>query len=253
MPVLAQNAAVVTNTCPPSLTRQCSNDLETIQPQPGCAASNLLVRTLSPLNGKTGITSGSITGIICALYVHARTAERKVNMPEDPLDAVYSYVERAYIRLQAGDLLIRCLDEGSAAAIQQMVESLVLAGPQNIVVLKEIMAEAGQRRSQLQDDLSQIVNEMEKSLKGYGVQLPASHSLRSTVRMSAVSFLKILREQGIVEESTQMECLQVLRNSKDLIKGLLASIRLLEDIERYLEDWLWGLAYQSTRQDPKVS
>lgn len=174
-------------------------------------------------------------------------------MPEDPLDAVYSYVERAYIRLQAGDLLIRCLDEGSAAAIQQMVESLVLAGPQNIVVLKEIMAEAGQRRSQLQDDLSQIVNEMEKSLKGYGVQLPASHSLRSTVRMSAVSFLKILREQGIVEESTQMECLQVLRNSKDLIKGLLASIRLLEDIERYLEDWLWGLAYQSTRQDPKVS
>ncbi|RPI88662.1 MAG: hypothetical protein EHM41_00600 [Chloroflexi bacterium] len=174
-------------------------------------------------------------------------------MSEDPLDAVYSYVERAYIRLQAGDLLIRCLDEGSTTAIQQMVEGLVLAGPQSLIVLKEILAEAGQRKSQLQDDLSQIFNEMEKSLNGYGVHLTPGRTPRSMARSSASSFLKLLREQGIEDEGKQMECLQIMRNGKELLKGLIGSIRLLEDIEHYLLDWLWGLAYQSTRNDPKVS
>ena len=65
-------------------------------------------------------------------------------MSDDPLDAVYSYVERAYIRLQAGDVLIRCLDEANAAPIQQMVETLILAGPGSIGVLQEILSEAEQ-------------------------------------------------------------------------------------------------------------
>jgi hypothetical protein len=31
-------------------------------------------------------------------------------MVDDPLDSVYSIVERTYIRLQAGDILNRCLE-----------------------------------------------------------------------------------------------------------------------------------------------
>jgi hypothetical protein len=30
--------------------------------------------------------------------------------------------------------------------------------------------------------------------------------------------------------------------------SLVKHIRLLEEIETYLKDWLWGLAYQSARQ-----
>jgi hypothetical protein len=59
-------------------------------------------------------------------------------MADDPIDAVYSYVERAYVRLQAGDILIRCMEEGNALPMQQMVEGLVLAGPQSLSVLREM-------------------------------------------------------------------------------------------------------------------
>ncbi len=125
-------------------------------------------------------------------------------MADDPLDAVYSYVERAYIRLQAGDVLIRCLDEGNAAPIQQMVETLVLAGPRSIAVLQEILAEAEQRKGQIMDDLHQ------------------------------------LKAQAANPELTS--------DGSEIIANLEARIHLLEDIGTYLQDWVWGLAYKSTRQ-----
>lgn len=174
-------------------------------------------------------------------------------MPEDPLDPVYAYAERAYIRLQAGDLILRCLEESSPAPIQQMVEGLVLAGPQNIEVLKEILAEVGQRKSQLQDDANQILNEMVNGFKRCGLELPANRSPRSLVRMSPLTLMKLLREQNILEEKVQSDTLEILRNSKELARGILANIHLLEEIERHTQDWLWGLAYQSTRNDSQIS
>jgi hypothetical protein len=125
-------------------------------------------------------------------------------MSDDPLDAVYSYVERAYIRLQAGDVLIRCLDEANAAPIQQMVETLVLAGPGSIGVLQEILVEAEQRKAQILDDLHQ------------------------------------LKAQATSPELNQ--------EGNEIIGNLEARIQLLDEIETYLQDWVWGLAYQTTRQ-----
>lgn len=174
-------------------------------------------------------------------------------MPDDPLNAVYAYAERAYIRMHAGDLIMRCLEEGSPAPIQQMVEGLVLAGPQNIEVLKEILVEVAQRKSQLEDDANQILTEMVNGLKRCGVVLPGNRSPRSLVRMSALTLVKLLREQDITDEKIQADSLEILRNTKELVKGILGSIRLLSEIERHLQDWLWGLAYQSARQDSQPS
>ena len=125
-------------------------------------------------------------------------------MTDDPLDAVYSYVERAYIRLQAGDILIRCLDEGNSAPIQQMVEALVLAGPHSMGVLQEILAEAEQRKGQIIDDLQQ------------------------------------LKAQATNPELTS--------DGSEIIGNLEFRIHLLEEIGAYLQDWVWGLVYKSTRQ-----
>jgi hypothetical protein len=125
-------------------------------------------------------------------------------MTDDPLDAVYSYVERAYIRLQAGDVLIRCLDEGNAAPIQQMVEALVLAGPRSMGVLQEVLAEAEQRKGQIMDDLHQL--------------------------------------------KAQVTNPELTSDGSEIIGNLEARIHLLEEIGTYLQDWVWGLVYKSTRQ-----
>ncbi len=125
-------------------------------------------------------------------------------MADDPLDAVHAYVERAYIRLQAGDVLIRCLDDATTAPIQQMVETLILAGPSSIGVLQEILAEAEQRKGQVLDDL---------------------HQLKARASSPDLN-----------------------QDAFEMIRNLEARIRLLDEIETYLQDWVWALAYQSTRQ-----
>ena len=165
-------------------------------------------------------------------------------MGDKPLETVFSYVERAYMRLQAGDVLIRCLEDGSLAPIQEMVQGLVLAGPQSLGALREVLAEVGQRKSQVQDDLHQIVTEMRRVLKSYGVnmQLEDSDLLPA---LTPFDLLSVMREQGILEQETQTACLHVLQDSRELLNNLGANLRLLVDIEAYLRDWLWGLAYES--------
>lgn len=170
-------------------------------------------------------------------------------MSDDPLDAVYSFVERAYVRLQAGDILIRCLDEDSSTPIQQFVEGLILAGPQSLNPLREILAEVEQRKAQAQDDLHQVFSEFEGSLKSYGAYLTSVKDAFSLLQLTSVRFLSFLREQNINEEKAQIACLQLLKDSRELMVSMARHIRLLEEIEAYLRDWIWGLAYQSTRQD----
>ena len=58
-------------------------------------------------------------------------------MSDDAITAVYDFVERAYIRLQAGEVLNHCLDKGDAVPLHNLVEGLVLAGPQSLSVLPD--------------------------------------------------------------------------------------------------------------------
>jgi hypothetical protein len=47
------------------------------------------------------------------------------------------------------------------------------------------------------------------------------------------------------DEEAQVTCMQILRDSQELAESLSSRIDILIEIEDYLKDWLWGLAYQS--------
>jgi len=164
-------------------------------------------------------------------------------MTDEPLEAVYSYVERAYIRLQAGDILIRCLEEENISPMQQWVEGLVLAGPQSISTLREILVEANSQKAQVMDDLYQVFNGLEGNLRGYGVSL-TEHNALAVTHLTNMHFLGMLKAQNIVEEEKQIACLKLLKESRELMMSMAKHIRLLEEVETYLQDWLWGLVYQ---------
>jgi hypothetical protein len=170
-------------------------------------------------------------------------------MENDPLEAVYSFVERAYIRLQAGDLLFRCMEERDLSPLQSWVEGLVYAGPKNLDALREILAEVSERQSQSDEDIRQVIQDFRRSLKSFGVRLLGFESGVSLARLTPVRFLSMLREQGIAEEETQVACLQLLRDTRDLATSLATYARLLDEIETYLQDWLWGLMYQTAHQE----
>lgn len=112
-------------------------------------------------------------------------------MTDDPLEAVFSMVERAFMRLQAGDVLLLCLEEDNTAPMQKLVEGLVLAGPQSLNALRELRAEATSRKNELLGEFS---------------------------------------------------------TSEDSLSQLARQIILLEEVEVYIEDWMWGLMYQTAHQ-----
>ena len=166
-------------------------------------------------------------------------------MRDDALDAVYSYVERAYVRLQAGDLMMRCLDEDSLLPIQQLIEGLFLAGPDSLLVMREVLAEAGRRKGQVQEDLQQVIRGLHSSLRSYGVHLEADSSPAALAQITPLKMMSILRQQDIHDQETQVACLRILKESRSLLKSLNLRLQLLVNMETYLSDWLWGMVYQA--------
>jgi hypothetical protein len=166
----------------------------------------------------------------------------------DPLDDVYSFVERAYTRLQAGDVLFRCLEEEDIAPIRNWVEGLVLAGPESLVVLREILNEVDQRKKQSQEDIRQVLQDFNVSLQSFGVHLKERQNARALIKMTPEGFLSMLYHQEIMQEETQISCLQLRNDTDDLIKDLETHSRMLVEIEIYISDWLWVLVYKSTHR-----
>jgi hypothetical protein len=72
----------------------------------------------------------------------------------------------------------------------------------------------------------------------------------SLARLTPVAFLAFLQSQQVEHEDDQLVCLQRLEEALDLMRTMGRHISLLEEIEIYMQDWLWSLIYQSARQDP---
>jgi hypothetical protein len=170
-------------------------------------------------------------------------------MDEDALENVFSYVERAYVRMQAGDVITQCLDEGRLTPLQSLVEMLIVVGPQSLDALREILSEVSARKSQIKNDQHQVFIKLENELKDYGVQLGGAHSLMSLARLTPAVFLAFLRSQKVEDESDQYFCLQRLEEALDLMRLLVRHLDMLDEIEIYLQDWLWGLMYESAQED----
>jgi len=168
-------------------------------------------------------------------------------MVNKPTTSIYSIVEKAYYRLQAGDVLTHCLEDGSINPIHEMIQDMVLAGPQSLEALREILSETVKRKAQVYDDLNQVTNQLSIILKGYGISLERQGGNQALQVLNEAELSTMLDEQNIIEPDKRIACLQVHLDSQELIATLSSKIELLESIERYLQDWLWGLTYQYIR------
>jgi hypothetical protein len=169
-------------------------------------------------------------------------------MANRPSSTIYSIVEKAYFRLQAGDVITHCIEDGTTNPIHELIQEMVLAGPQSLEAVREILGEAAKRKSQVFDDLNQVTNQLSIILKGYGINLEVHGGNQILQAMTELQLLALMDDQGVVEKETRSSSVNVLKDSQELISTLNGKISLLENIELYLQDWLWGLTYQSIRQ-----
>lgn len=125
-------------------------------------------------------------------------------MYEENLEAVYSFIERAGIRLKVNEVLVECLEEGNTASFQDLIEELIVAGPESLRIVREIISEV---------DL--MLNQMQEKAKN------ENRDTKNGVNYAIAS----------IPENCQ------------------SHILLMYEIHAYLNDWLWGLIYLSTRHE----
>jgi len=173
-------------------------------------------------------------------------------MTDDSLENVYQYAERAFIRMQASEVLTRCLEVANLSPIYKLVESLILAGPESLEVFREVLAETNLRKGQVEDDLQQVLSGLQTNLESYGIHLRSVKRPQGVTRMRPARFLGMIRSQGVMEEEAQTTCLQLFQDARELVISLGANYNILVEVERYLKDWMWGMFYHTVRQGSEV-
>jgi len=170
-------------------------------------------------------------------------------MFDDPLDMVYSLVERSYLRLQAAELLATCLESGEIAPLEELVEGLVLVGPQSLGALREILSEVDERKVQIQHDIDQVLQELAAKLKEYGATFESQEGLAQLTHLDPATLLLVLDQKGITAEANQRACLQLFQDALEITGSMEVHKQLMSDLASYLQDWFWGLVYQSVQNE----
>jgi hypothetical protein len=127
------------------------------------------------------------------------------------------------------------------------VEALILDGRAAYPIIEELLTETTSRKAQIEDHERRVLDSLITNLHSYGIRITPMRP-GSIIRLKSIRFCELLHTQGIRDGNTQLECTRLLQNSKDQMIYLNMQLDVLERIESYLEDWLWGVMYMNTRQ-----
>ncbi len=172
-----------------------------------------------------------------------------------PLDDLLTLAERTYVRMQAGELLGHCLEQGDIKPFQELVEQLVLAGSVSLPVLREIHEEILALQSTLRQEGLAVRHDLRQALAGFGLNMPQllgrdfpemlwevrSQRLRSRIREAA---------RGLSGEDLRLVD-QVCSEAGDRAVRIATRLGVLGSLEAAVEDWLGSLAYQAARLESR--
>ena len=173
-----------------------------------------------------------------------------------PLDDLLTIAERAYVRMQAGQLISQCLEVGDASALDALVRQLVLAGSPSLAVLREIREEISSVRSSLRQEGLSVRQELKDALAGFGLQMPqllaaeppeafrkiCGQGLRSEVKKAA---------SGLVSED-QLLLEEICREAGERVSTIASRLALLGRVDGAVQDWLVSLAYEAAHTSQEL-
>jgi hypothetical protein len=170
----------------------------------------------------------------------------------EPLDEVLTFAERAYVRMQAEQLIRQCLDRGNATPFNALLENLVLAGAGSLGVLREIQEELQAARTHLGSEGLNVRQDLVQALSEFGVQLPqllsaeapdafrqiCRHGLRRDAARAAAHRLEA-EDEHLLQE--------ICSEAGKRVAGIARRLALLKRMERMVGDWQEGLVFEAVQ------
>jgi hypothetical protein len=168
----------------------------------------------------------------------------------EPLDEVLTFAERAYVRMQAEQLIRQCLDRGDSSAFNALLENLVLAGAGSLGVLREIQDELQAARTHLGREGLNVRQDLVQALSEFGVQLPQLLSAEAPD-----AFRQICR-QGLshdaaraashrLEAEDERLLQEICSEAGNRVTGIARRLALLKRMQRLVGDWQEGLLFEA--------
>lgn len=172
------------------------------------------------------------------------------------LDDLLSIAERAYVRMQAGELISQCLDQGDQVPLDNLVQQLVLAGAPSLSILREILEEIRSTRSTLRQEGLAVRQDLREALAGFGVHLPkllsadppeafrriCGQGLREEIREAARELAA--EDQAVLDE--------ICVDAGERVAKIASRLAVLGHLDSSVRDWLASLAYEAAHANQEL-
>lgn len=167
------------------------------------------------------------------------------------MEDLLNFAHRAYVRLEAVQLIQDCLALEEVGPFNKMVETLVLDGPSSIYLMREVLKEVQAAKSNLSQEGLGVRHDLMEALGEFDVKLPnllsanatndfRDKSLQSRYLKSSFTAAKLDTE----EEALLLEIWSEAGEREIEITGRLSFVNQLEEIIR---DWIGSMAYEIMR------
>ncbi len=163
--------------------------------------------------------------------------------------------ERAYVRLEAQDLLARCLKEDSPEPLRELINELLLQEPPDLDLLRWLMADVHSRwvvlRERLFDTRRQVIGSFQEA---YGINLTEFAPPNMLEQFHSLSADRLFDWLGVEQHELGADDALLLRaifeEAVSLAGELAIDLRLLENLSEYLGDWVAGFSAVAARTVP---
>jgi hypothetical protein len=167
-----------------------------------------------------------------------------------PLDDLISLAERTYVRLEAEQLIEDCLIKANPEPFYKLLEELVMAGTDSLMVLREILTVIRSTKSTLNQEGMGVQHDLTKTLSQFGVGLP--HSPSGGTRESFWQiyhyglYQEIKARAPWLKMEDQLLLEEICNEAGEQVAQIVRRLVLLKVFEETVMDWIYGMIYEIT-------
>jgi hypothetical protein len=177
-----------------------------------------------------------------------------------PLDDLISLAERTYVRLEAEQLIEDCLIKANPEPFNKLLEELVMAGTDSLVVFREILTVIRSAKSTLNQDGMGVQNDLKKTLSQFGVGLPHAPSGGTQESFWQIYhyglYQEITAHAPWLEIEDQLLLEEICNEAGKRVAQIVRRLVLLKGLEEHVLDWINGMIYEiahSSNFSPRTS
>ncbi|GAB4498602.1 MAG: hypothetical protein OHK0052_12200 [Anaerolineales bacterium] len=159
------------------------------------------------------------------------------------------------LRMQASDLLSHCIETGQVKPLYQVVENLLLVGPSAFYSLHTLLLEATQRRAQIEDEIHRTIGMFYNKIATLGLTREQFESPFITYEFLEFDYMMrrdFTYELELMAQNIPGEIIwkvsEYVGETREKLDQLAQHYQLCAYMAGYLDDWLWGMAYQTVQQ-----